>query len=218
MFQFPGCEAWSQTFPMYLNKIPGFLRYLLPSQLEWVQPARQKEIYLTFDDGPIPEITPWVLKQLDEHEAKATFFCVGDNVSKHPEVFQQLLDSGHSIGNHTHNHLKAWNTDLKDYLENVSLCNSLVNSKLFRPPHGQITPRLARKLSKEYRLIMWTLLSRDFDQQVSPYEVLKTSVENTKPGTIIVFHDSQKAWNRLEYTLPRYLEHFTNQGFTFRSL
>lgn len=200
---------------MYINTIPGFIRQLLPSHLEWEVSVRDKKIFLTFDDGPIPEVTPWVLDTLKQFQALATFFCVGDNVRKHPDVFQELKQSGNLIGNHTYNHLKAWKTKRDAYLLNIARCNDLVNSHLFRPPHGQITPQLARIIGKEYRIVMWSILSRDFDPQVSPYQCLKNSVEQSKPGTIIVFHDSLKARKQLEYTLPRYLEHFSKQGFTF---
>jgi peptidoglycan/xylan/chitin deacetylase (PgdA/CDA1 family) len=203
---------------MYINNIPGFIRQLLPSHLEWEVPVRDKKIFLTFDDGPIPDVTPWVLDTLKQFQALATFFCVGDNVGKHPDVFQELKQSGNLIGNHTYNHLKAWKTKRDAYLLNIARCNDLVNSHLFRPPHGQITPQLARIIGKEYRIIMWSILSRDFDPQVSPYQCLKNSVEQSKPGTIIVFHDSLKARKQLEYTLPRYLEHFSKQGYSFLTL
>lgn len=203
---------------MYKNNVPGFIRRLLPSNLEWDVPVREKKIFLTFDDGPIPEVTPWVIETLKQFGASATFFCVGDNVKKHPLVFQELKESGNAIGNHTFNHLKAWKTSREEYLLNIAKCNDLVDSKLFRPPHGQITPGLARVIGKEYRIIMWSMLSRDFDPEVSPYKCLKNSIEQSKPGSIIVFHDSLKARKQLEYTLPRYLEHFSKQGFTFPSL
>ena len=203
---------------MYFKTAPWFLRAILPSNLEWVVSTGQKEIFLTFDDGPIPEITPWVLEKLDEFKAKATFFCVGDNVSRHPEIFSELGKLGHSVGNHSFNHVKAWHTSFDDYIKNVEQCNELVHSSLFRPPHGQITPRLAKVLGRQYRLIMWSLLSRDFDCNMSVHRCLKTVIELTGPGSIVVFHDSVKAWERLEFTLPRFLEHFTGLGYTFSTL
>jgi peptidoglycan-N-acetylglucosamine deacetylase len=203
---------------MYFKTAPFLLRTLLPSNLEWEIATSKKEIFLTFDDGPIPKVTPWVLEQLDARNVKATFFCVGDNVRKHPDIFSGLIQGGHSVGNHSFNHIQAWHTSYDLYLENVKQCNQLVNSTLFRPPHGQITPRLSRQLGKEYRLIMWSLLSRDFDKKVSPDECLDTLTKLTKPGSIVVFHDSLKAWDRLEYALPRFLDHFLKEGYTFSTV
>jgi len=203
---------------MYLKTVPRFLRALLPSNLVWEVQTETGEIFLTFDDGPIPEITPWVLDQLDRCKAKATFFCVGDNVRKYPEVYAEVRKRGHSIGNHSFNHLQAWKIPYAEYLENVSKCRELVESSLFRPPHGQLTPKIARTLGQEYRIIMWSLLSRDFDPSVTPYNCLKIVTENTKPGSIVVFHDSLKARKNLEYALPRFLDHFTEKGYTFSSL
>jgi len=200
---------------MYLKTTPLLLRALLPSNLEWKIKTTGKEIFLTFDDGPIPEITSWVLDQLDKYEAKATFFCVGDNVRKHPDIFAEIGLRGHAVGNHSFHHVQAWKTSFDNYMHDVILCNELVNSKLYRPPHGQITPRLARALGKDYRLIMWSILSRDFDRKMSGVNCLKSSLDNTSPGSIVVFHDSIKAWDRLEFTLPRFLEHFKDKGYTF---
>jgi peptidoglycan-N-acetylglucosamine deacetylase len=200
---------------MYFKTAPLILRKILPSNLEWDVKTELKEIYLTFDDGPIPDITPWVLDQLDAFGAKATFFCVGDNVFKHPGIFSDLTNRGHAVGNHSFNHLQAWKTSYDDYIANVNKCSDLVETSLFRPPHGQITPRLAKTLGHEFRLIMWSLLSRDFDKKMSAFKCLKTVTEYTRPGSIVVFHDSIKAWERLEYTLPRFLEHFSALGYSF---
>ena len=203
---------------MYFKTVPGFLRYLLPSNLVWKVNTTDREIFLTFDDGPIPEVTPWVLDQLDRCQAKATFFCVGDNVRKHPEIYAEIRKRGHSTGNHSFNHLQAWKTPLNEYLANVEKCRQLVDSSLFRPPHGQLTPKISRVLGKEYRLIMWSILTRDFDSRITPAQCLEIALKNAKPGSIIVFHDSLKAWDRLEYALPRFLDHFTEKGYTFSSL
>jgi peptidoglycan-N-acetylglucosamine deacetylase len=203
---------------MYLKTAPFLLRAFLPSNLEWKVKTNRKEIFLTFDDGPIPEITPWVLDQLDEYKTRATFFCVGDNVRKYPDVFEEVSKRGHAVGNHSFNHLKAWNTPFNEYIGNVKQCKELVSSSLFRPPYGQITPRLAKELGKDYRLIMWSLLSRDFDQKMSGLNCLNTVIARTKPGSIVVFHDNTKAWERLEFTLPRFLQHFTAEGYTFSVL
>jgi len=203
---------------MYFSDVPGIVKWLMPSSLEWKVATREKNIYLTFDDGPIPEVTPWVLDILSKYQAKATFFCVGENVFKHPDVYRMVLEAGHSTGNHSYNHLKGWSTPFPDYLENVARCKELVQSQLFRPPHGQITLRLARALRSEYRIIMWSMLSRDFDRDLSPETCLRNAVRESRPGTIIVFHDSLKARERLEYTLPRYIEHFASQGYRFPAL
>jgi peptidoglycan-N-acetylglucosamine deacetylase len=203
---------------MYLATMPYILRTFLPSNVTWEIETNKKEIFLTFDDGPIPEVTPGVLKTLNEFNARATFFCVGDNVRKHPNEFQMLKGSGHSLGNHTFNHLRGWATSFRRYHENVNKCNDLVQSPLFRPPHGQLTPLMARMLHQNYRIVMWSVLSMDFDRSVSPYKCLQHSINNTNSGSIIVFHDSLKARERMEYVLPRYLEHFSKLGYTFSAL
>jgi peptidoglycan/xylan/chitin deacetylase (PgdA/CDA1 family) len=203
---------------MYLSAVPDMLKVFLPSNLEWRGPSDQKAIYLTFDDGPIPEVTPWVLDTLNAFNVKATFFCVGDNVRKHPEVFSQVLQAGHKVGNHSFNHLQAWKTSRQDYLANVRSCRELVESNLFRPPHGQITRTLAKALKDDYRIIMWSLLTRDFDARLTPGQCLRIALRGTKPGSIVVFHDSLKARERLEYALPRFLKQMRDQGFNFRTL
>ncbi|HPT14178.1 MAG TPA: polysaccharide deacetylase family protein [Bacteroidales bacterium] len=203
---------------MYLATMPYILRTFLPSNVTWEIATDKKEIFITFDDGPIPEVTPGVLKILDEFNAKATFFCVGDNVRKHPEEFKLVKSKGHSLGNHTFNHLRGWATSQQRYHENVNKCNDLVQSPLFRPPHGQLTPLMARQLHANYRIVMWSVLSMDFDRSVSPYKCLQHSIKHTGNGSIIVFHDSLKARERMEYVLPRYLEHFSKEGYTFSAL
>lgn len=203
---------------MYFSSVPLFLRNILPSNLEWEGNSEDKSLYLTFDDGPIPIITQWVLDILDEYHIKATFFCVGENVGRYPEVYSEVIERGHVTGNHTFNHLQAWKNSSSRYLENVEKCRKLVDSKLFRPPHGQITPSLARTLGENYRLIMWSVLSRDFDQSLSGYKCLRNTINQTSAGNIIVFHDSIKAWKRLEYALPRYIEDCLKQGYNFKTL
>jgi peptidoglycan-N-acetylglucosamine deacetylase len=203
---------------MYLSAVPGLLRIFMPSNLEWQIKTDKKEIFITFDDGPIPEVTPWVLDMLEKYLAKATFFCVGDNVQKHPDVYRQIIQRGHAVGNHTFNHLQAWKTPNKEYIENVAQFRSLIDSRLFRPPHGQISRSLAKELGKDYRLIMWSVLSRDFDQELIPDKCFEIARKGTQPGSIIVFHDSLKAWKRLEYALPAYLEHFSRVGYIFSAL
>ncbi|MEM1321800.1 MAG: polysaccharide deacetylase family protein [Bacteroidota bacterium] len=202
---------------MYLVKTPKFIQNLFPNFI-WKIPAKEKVLYLTFDDGPIPQVTPWVLDQLKAYEAKATFFCVGENVQRHPDVFQQVLDAGHSVGNHTFNHLNGWGTDNIPYFHNVRHCAHLVNSNLFRPPYGRLMPRQAQFLQRHYRIIMWDVLSGDFDPKLSKDQCLKNVTDKVKPGSIVVFHDSLKAQEKLQYVLPQVLEHFTAAGYQFESL
>ncbi|MGY5351436.1 polysaccharide deacetylase family protein [Wenyingzhuangia sp. IMCC45533] len=181
----------------------------------------EKEIYLTFDDGPIPEITPWVLNQLEKHSAKATFFCIGDNVQKNPEIFEQILEQNHAVGNHTFSHLKGWNIETKKYVEDTILAENLfpknVSQKLFRPPYGKLTGNQSNELQKlGYKIIMWSVLSGDFDQNLSAKQCTKNVIKNCNKGDIIVFHDSIKAFPRLKETLPAVLKHLTEQGYTFK--
>ncbi len=202
---------------MYLVKTPRFLEGLFPN-FTWNIKTEEKVLYLTFDDGPIPEVTPWVLEQLAKYNAKATFFCVGDNVGKYPSVFQQVLAEGHSVGNHTYNHLSGWNTDNIPFFHNIRHCAHLVNSGLFRPPYGRLTPSQTQFLTRHYRIVMWDVLSGDFDKNISKETVFDNVILSAKRGSIVVFHDSLKAFERLEYALPRVLEHFTAKGYRFESL
>lgn len=209
---------------MQLYRLPKFVQNLLP-QLEWRMDASKKTIYLTFDDGPIPEVTQFVLDQLAQYQAKGTFFCVGENVARYPEIAREVLAKGHRLGNHTYNHLKAWKTDSERYVQNVKKCavvlQPLLGSKekpLFRPPYGQISPAKIKLLEEDYRIIMWDLLTCDYDAALSPENCLAKSLELTRPGSIVVFHDSLKARRNMEYVLPRYLEHFAAEGYTFAAL
>ncbi len=202
---------------MYLVKTPQFIQKHFPN-FTWKMPGRDAVIYLTFDDGPVPEVTPWVLDQLKAYDAKATFFCVGDNVRKYPEVFRAVIDSGHTVGNHTYSHLNAWNTENLDYFHDVRRCAALTKSGLFRPPYGRLKPKQVQFLLRHYRVVMWDVLSGDFDTQISPEQCLNNVVRNAAPGSIVVFHDSIKASERLRYALPRVLEHFSAQGFRFDGL
>ena len=202
---------------MYLVKTPQFIQSLFPNFF-WKVPSDEKIIYLTFDDGPIPEVTPWVLKQLKAYDAKATFFCVGDNVKKHPEVFQDVLDHGHAVGNHTNNHMNGWSTDNIQYFHNVRNCARLVKSDLFRPPYGRLKPKQAQFLQRHYKIIMWDVLSGDFDPEISKDQCIYNVTSKAKKGSIIVFHDSLKAFEKLQYVLPKVLKHFHDLGYTFESL
>lgn len=178
----------------------------------------EKAIYLTFDDGPIPEITPWVLDILDKYNVKATFFCVGDNVRKYPEIYQMLLDRGHRVGNHTHNHLQGLKTMTKNYLENVDLASKYIKSELFRPPHGHIRLPQFYTLSSKYKMVMWDVVTRDYSKRQSPEKVLENVKKYTRNGSIIVFHDSLKAERNMKYALPRSIEWLLEQGYSFKLL
>jgi peptidoglycan-N-acetylglucosamine deacetylase len=203
---------------MYLVKTPQFIQSLFPNYT-WRIPTSEKVLYLTFDDGPIPDVTPWVLEQLAQHDAHATFFCVGDNIRKHPEVFQQVVQQGHAVGNHTFNHLNGWVTDDIPYFHNVRHCANLAqHSVLFRPPYGKLKPKQAQFLQRHYRIVMWDVLSGDFDPRLSPEQCLANVVKNVEPGSIVVFHDSLKAEEKLRYVLPRVLEHFAAKGYSFGKL
>ena len=202
---------------MYLVKTPKFIQNLFPNFI-WKIPSNEKVIYLTFDDGPIPEVTPWVLETLQQFNAKATFFCVGENVKKNPEVFQSILEDGHSVGNHTYNHLNGWATDNIPYFHNVRHCANLVKSTLFRPPYGRLMPKQAQFLQRHYRIIMWDVLSGDFDPKISQEQCLNNVKMKTKPGSIVVFHDSLKAFEKLQFVLPKVLQYFTEKGYRFEAL
>ena len=209
---------------LYFVKTPGILKRLF-SNLTWSIATQKKEIYLTFDDGPTPEITQWVLEQLNEYNAKATFFCIGKNVAQYPEIVENIIADGHSIGNHTQNHLNCWKVSSKTYLKDVEKAQEVVasvinnESNLFRPPYGKITPKRAKQLiKKNYQIIMWDVLSADFDTNISPEKCLENVLKNTKKGSVIVFHDSLKAKVNLEYTLPKVLENFSNKGYTFKRI
>jgi peptidoglycan/xylan/chitin deacetylase (PgdA/CDA1 family) len=198
---------------------PPYAVRKLYSSLIWRMPSTEKKVYLTFDDGPIPTVTPWVLEVLKKHNAQATFFCIGENVEKHPEVYEQILTEGHAVGNHTYNHLNGWKTRDEEYFRNIEKCATLVNSKLFRPPYGKIKrsqiKNLTSHISHLKSIIMWDVLSYDYDPTVSPEKCLRNVLRYTRPGSIIVFHDSLKARKNLEYVLPTVLEQLSLQGFEF---
>jgi len=202
---------------MYLVKTPKFIQKLFPN-FTWSIPTQEKVIYLTFDDGPIPEITPWVLDTLAAFDAKATFFCVGNNVAQYPEVYKQVLAEGHSVGNHTNQHKNGWASEYLPYLHDVGNCSKLVDSNLFRPPYGRLKPSQAQFLQRDYRIILWDVLSGDFDQQLDPRQCLSNVILKTEPGSIVVFHDSLKAERNLKFTLPKFLAHFTKKGYRFEAL
>lgn len=206
-------------------KTPKLVPKLFPNYV-WNIETGKKELYLTFDDGPTPDVTPWVLNTLKSFNAKATFFCIGKNVEKYPDIFQRIIAEGHSVGNHTYNHLKGWRTKTSEYIENFLLAEKIIGSemrnkkselqKLFRPPYGQIKPQQGTKIiEKGYKVIMWDVLSFDWDKTVSEENCLDNILSKTKPGSIIVFHDSVKASRNMQYALPKALDFFSKEGYTF---
>src|SRR5690606_29450184 len=202
---------------MYLVKSPFFLKKYY-SNFVWKIPTAEKIIYLTFDDGPTPEITEWTLATLKTFNAKATFFCVGSNVAKHPEIFQKIICDEHAIGNHTHHHLNGWHTDKEAYFRNIKKCEEVVKSNLFRPPYGRIKKSQYELIKEDYKVIMWDVLSGDFDPKTSPEKCLSNVINNTTEGSVVVFHDSLKAADNLKFTLPKVLEYFTEKGYRFEKL
>jgi peptidoglycan/xylan/chitin deacetylase (PgdA/CDA1 family) len=203
---------------LYTIKTPSIIKRIF-SSYTWCFSSIPKEIYLTFDDGPTPEITEFVLEQLKKHNAKATFFCIGKNVKCHHHIYESILEDGHSVGNHTFNHLNGFKTKNAAYLENVQHASGHIDSNLFRPPYGKLKSSQGKRLQKEgYKIIMWDVLSGDFDTSVSPEKCLSNILKNTVNGSIIVMHDSQKAKEKIFYALPRILEHFTKKGVQFKAI
>lgn len=193
-------------------KPPALIRKLAPS-LVWDMPESDR-VYLTFDDGPTPEITEWILEQLARYQAKATFFCLGKNAEQHPHLHRQIVDQGHRIGNHTYSHQKGWRMSLEGYLQDVDFANSLLRTDLFRPPYGRITPAQANRLSQHYNIIMWDVLSQDYNALISPRTCLRNVTKHVKGGSIVVFHDSVKSFRNLRYALPRTLQFLQDKGLT----
>lgn len=214
---------------MQVSQLEWWLSLVFPS-LTWTKRTSRKEIFLTFDDGPVPEVTEFVLDQLSKYNAKATFFCVGDNVRKHPEVFRKIMEGGHSFGNHTFNHLNGWETNNENYFENITECEKILSEvascdsqkevkvRLFRPPYGKIKRSQIKEVNKKYEIIMWDVLTGDYDAKFPANDCLKRSIKLTKPGSIIIFHDSIKAEKNVKEVLPKYLEYFSKEGFTFSAL
>ncbi len=202
---------------MYFVKTPWWLKSFYPS-LTWKVPSVGNNVFLTFDDGPHKTITPFVLNTLKTYNAKATFFCIGKNVENNPEIFSQILNEGHSIGNHTYNHLNGWKTNDEVYLKDIIKAKAVINSNLFRPPYGRIGWSQIERLKKLFTIIMWDVLSGDFDVKLSPQQCLQHVVKNAKPGSIVVFHDNEKAFSRLEYVLPKALQHFDSNGWKCKQI
>jgi peptidoglycan/xylan/chitin deacetylase (PgdA/CDA1 family) len=197
--------------------VPKWLQYFYPSP-EWEIKDAENSVYITFDDGPHPEITPKVLDILDEYNAKATFFCVGDNVRKYPETYQQIIQRGHQTGNHTFNHLNGWKTKNKNYFSNIDKAAGFIKSNLFRPPYGKISPLQIKELKKRYRIIMWSVLTYDFNRKLTPEKCLKNALTGLKPGSIIVFHDSEKSDKNMLYALPEFLKRCNDAGLKVKSI
>lgn len=212
---------WIKT-NLLIKKV--FFRYT------WSIPNTEQKIYITFDDGPTPEITEWVLEELEKHHAKATFFCIGNNIEKHPNIFKKIIQDGHSVGNHTFNHLNGWKTSTEKYLKNSGQWSEISNqssdfklpssnSPLFRPPYGKIKFSQSRRLRQlGYKIIMWDVLSADFDSKISPEKCLDNVLKNVNPGSVIVFHDSVKSHVNLKYTLPKALNYWKGKGYVCEAI
>lgn len=208
--------------------IPGFIKRIYKNRI-WEGPATNKSVYLTFDDGPVPVVTPWVLELLQRYNAKATFFCIGENVQENPGIYRQILAEGHTIGNHTYNHLNGWKTSTPEYLLNTLKAQQILEKNLpenfalknpfFRPPYGKITGRQAGELEKRgFRIVMWSIVSMDYDPSVSADKCLYNVMQNVRPGSVIVFHDSFKAQPNLTAILPRILDQLNQEGYKFKAL
>lgn len=204
----------------YLVKTPWLVKRFIYPDYIWSMPSNEKKIYLSFDDGPHPTITAFVLEQLKLYEAKASFFCIGKNVAEHPEIYKRIIIEGHSVGNHTNNHLNGWSVDDKTYLKNIVLAEKHIESLLFRPPYGRITRFQAKQVMDKlhYNIVMWSVLSGDFDANLSPEDCWQNVLKAIEPGSIVVFHDSEKAKKRLMYTLPKLLEYYKEKGYTFEKI
>ena len=205
---------------MYLVKTPWWLR-LFYSNLIWRINEPGKTVYLTFDDGPHETATPFVLDELKKYNAKASFFCIGKNVAAHGDIYDRIVKEGHSVGNHTYNHVNGWKVTDEVYLKEVADAATLIKSNLFRPPYGRIKRSQQKKLqtsNSQLQTIMWDVLSGDFDTTLSPEGCLGYVIYHTHPGSIIVFHDSTKAFDRMKYALPKVLEHFSKEGYAFKAL
>ena len=196
-------------------------RVLFPKML-WKVKTNEKHIYLTFDDGPLPNITPFILEELRKWNAQATFFCVGDNITKHPDIFDQIIAQGHTVGNHTFHHKKGTKTSNHEYYHDIDACQKLITTTndrlLFRPPYGKLKFRQLHKISKKYSIVMWHILAGDFLPRMTVQKCLKILIRNTKKGSIIVLHDNQKTFHIVKEVLPHYLAYFTQKGYQFKKL
>lgn len=202
---------------MFIEQPPRIYRALFPGAI-WRIPSDEKCVYLTFDDGPVPRITPWVLELLDTYRIKATFFCVGDNIRKYPDIYRMITEKGHRVGNHTFNHIQGIRFPTKNYLANIEKAREYIQSDLFRPPHGHMRLPQVLRLRKIYRIIMWDVVTRDYSPHVTPSGVFNIVKNYTRNGSIIVFHDSVKAEANLREALPRSIEWLQEQGYRFKLL
>ncbi len=206
----------------YFIKIPWWVKRLFSSYV-WSIPSTRKIVYLTFDDGPHPTITPWVLAQLKKHKGKATFFCIGNEVVQHPDLYRRIIDEGHAVGNHTYEHRNGWKTTTIDYLADIKAAAQIIGSGLFRPPYGKITKAQAKGIAGAMnvataKVIMWDVLSADFDTSISARKCAHQVLKNVSPGSIVVFHDSEKAFVNLETALPLVLSALAKKGYKFEKI
>jgi len=203
------------NYIMYPVKTPKFVKGLFPS-ITWKGERIEKTVYLTFDDGPVPEATPWVLDLLAKHNAKASFFCVGDNVELHPDIYERIKNEGHVIGNHSNSHISGWEVSHDEYLSNIAKATTAIKSNLFRPPYGKMTYRQMKSIQENFKIIMWDILSGDFDQKISPEKCFANVMNNLEAGSIIVFHDSKKSIDKLKAFLPRLMDQLVEEGYSFK--
>jgi len=202
---------------MFIVRPPEIITRMMP-RMTWGFYGELKTVFLSFDDGPTPDITPWVLDRLNQYNAKATFFCLGRNVDHNTEIYEQILGEGHSVGNHTYSHLKGYGTRNQQYYDDIELARSLIDSELFRPPYGRILPSQITEIVKNYRIIMWDVLSYDYNRKVSGDIIIRNVTRNVRSGSIIVFHDSAKARKNLYHALPGVLEYLNNEGYKMSAI
>ena len=203
---------------MFIEQMPDIVRLLYPTVL-WRKDKDKKVIYLTFDDGPTEEITHWILKTLDEFEVKATFFCIGNNAEKHPEIVDEIRQNGHSVGIHGYSHVRGLYKKQEEYLNDIKKSESIIKSKIFRPSHGRIYPSLVKKLNElGYKVVLWDVITRDYDTNLKEEEVLKIAKKYTRNGSIVVFHDSLKAEKNMKYAFPLAVKYWIENGYTFETL
>ena len=194
-----------------LKIVDRVLKYLIPDSTWKIDDA--EGVYLTFDDGPTPGVTEWILSTLEKYDAKATFFVLGKNAELYPDLYQQILDAGHKIGNHTYSHQKGWRMSLERYLEDIDCADDLLKSELFRPPYARVTPSQMRAVAKRFKIVMWSIVSHDYNRHLSPQRVLRNVLDEIGPGSIVVFHDSDKAFYNMSYALTRTLEYVKQKGW-----
>jgi peptidoglycan-N-acetylglucosamine deacetylase len=221
--RFPRINTFTLQWPTmrtYLVKTPRILHALYKSCI-WRLPNTKNEVYLTFDDGPHPEATPFVLDQLKKYHAKATFFCIGKNVLAYPEVYQRILEEGHRVGNHTYAHVNGWKTEVQDYIQEIEETDTILNSDLFRPPYGRIKISQIKAIKEKWpqkQIVMWDVLSGDFDKDLNAKDCLRYCTQEAEAGSIIVFHDSEKAFEKLKYALPRLLRFGIRKGWQMKGI